>query len=128
MSRFAAFLTFDLLVDRWASTFMDLQGISVLGQALGTVTRKGQHRYAKLRLPVHFMNFVYRRETDIQMEYELLKCLKNIFNDEVGLDWKGCQPPSLTICIDHSSPRPDTFVYDSQRLECFELPLRALQA
>ncbi|KAF9519877.1 hypothetical protein BS47DRAFT_1370603 [Hydnum rufescens UP504] len=52
----------------WLKTFVDLQGVSVLATALNSINRKGANR----------------READTTLEYEILKCLKILLNDEAS--------------------------------------------
>ncbi|KAJ8469007.1 hypothetical protein ONZ51_g9273 [Trametes cubensis] len=50
----------------WFRHFVTMQGTSVLGQALQNISRKG----------------VQRRKDDIELEYEIAKCLKQILNHQ----------------------------------------------
>lgn len=45
-----------------------MQGASALAQTLAQISRKG----------------IARRETDINLEYEIVKVLRNLFNNSVG--------------------------------------------
>lgn len=50
----------------WLQTFVELQGVSVLATALNNINRKT------------------RREADVTLEYEILKCLKILLGKEVS--------------------------------------------
>ncbi|KAL5511448.1 hypothetical protein ACEPAH_4664 [Sanghuangporus vaninii] len=52
----------------WFRQFLAIQGTSVLANTLNNISRKGLNR----------------RETDLALEYEVLKCLRHILNVEVG--------------------------------------------
>ncbi|EJD02078.1 uncharacterized protein FOMMEDRAFT_87486 [Fomitiporia mediterranea MF3/22] len=52
----------------WFRQFLAIQGTSVLANTLHNISRKG----------------VNRRDTDFQLEYEVLKCLRRILNLEIG--------------------------------------------
>ncbi|EGN96042.1 hypothetical protein SERLA73DRAFT_162010 [Serpula lacrymans var. lacrymans S7.3] len=52
----------------WFHHFLSIHGTSVLAQALMHISRKGPNR----------------RDADIQLEYEIVKCMKHIFNSPAG--------------------------------------------
>ncbi|KAI1788457.1 hypothetical protein LXA43DRAFT_1159295 [Ganoderma leucocontextum] len=64
----------------WFRHFVDLQGTSVLGQALQNVSRKG----------------VQRRKEDIEVENEVAKCLKQILNHNFAANDALNHPTILT--------------------------------
>ncbi|GAW01955.1 cytokinesis protein sepa (fh1 2 protein) [Lentinula edodes] len=64
----------------WFHHFIEIQGTSVLAQTLNHISRKGSSR----------------REHDIQLEYEVAKCLKHIFNNHSATDKALAHPQIVT--------------------------------
>jgi cytokinesis protein len=53
---------------RWIREFIELQGQSVLANYLANLNRHGR---------------VLKSETEVQLEYEILKCLRSLLNTKV---------------------------------------------
>lgn len=63
----------------WMHHFIELQGNQVVARALGTISKKGS----------------LRRNADVELEYELLKCLKLLLNYESGADDAVAHPSTI---------------------------------
>ncbi|KAG8813865.1 hypothetical protein FRC17_001400, partial [Serendipita sp. 399] len=63
----------------WMHRFIELQGTQVVARALQAISQKGS----------------LRRNADVELEYELLKCLKLILNYESGVDDAIAHPSTI---------------------------------
>lgn len=67
----------------WFKQFLAIQGTSVLANMLNNISRKGVNRYISFLKDGPIKTHYSRRENDMQLEYEVLKCLRHILNVEV---------------------------------------------
>ncbi|PPQ66836.1 hypothetical protein CVT26_009615, partial [Gymnopilus dilepis] len=75
---------------KWFQEFISLRGASVLAQTLQHISRKGPSR----------------QETDIKLEYEVVKCLRSIFNNTPAAN-EALTHPSLVTQIASSLNSPN---------------------
>lgn len=65
----------------WFQEFISLRGTAVLAQTLQNISRSGQSRYGFFNdLPSPDLKVFTRSERDILLEYEVVKCLRQILN------------------------------------------------
>jgi cytokinesis protein len=69
----------------WYQKFLSLSGTLVLAQSLQHISRTGSSRSVHSQIQSTSEITVFgRRDADIQLEYEIVKCLKQILNQKVN--------------------------------------------